>query len=344
MCFLSLFVWFLAIFIKQDSSSGRMFIWKTSSGIIKDNPIYGIGYDNFATVYPNYQALMYETGKMSDKDLYVADNTKMALNEYIQTTAELGAIGLILLVSIIITYLYYGKREMPVYLCICIGMLFSYILHSAIIVYILILVLSLNRVPPLFKLNWTSSAIILSVLMLFSMHSINICMHKFNTTKKVRLLWIQSPDKLNEFYETNRKYLCDNHQLLFKLAEYNYNHGNTTQALLLLRQLDYIITRNDIELLKGRCYTKKGCFEMAEKHLLLSIAICPNRFINRYELFKLYKESNMKLKAIEVANEIYDMNEKIPSIHTMVIKSEISDYLKNERADILKHGLQINDP
>lgn len=102
--------------IKQDSSSGRLFIWKTTGQIIKDNPIYGVGYDKFGVVYPIYQASMYEAEVMSDKDIYVADNTKMALNEYLQITAELGLIGFILLVLLVFTYIYYEKN---ILICIC---------------------------------------------------------------------------------------------------------------------------------------------------------------------------------------------------------------------------------
>ncbi|MFI3297912.1 MAG: O-antigen ligase family protein [bacterium] len=330
-CALCLFVIVLAMLIKQDSSYGRFLIWKTASYIIKDNPIYGVGYDNFASVYPIYQASMYETNKMSSKDIYVADNTKMALNEYIQITAELGFIGFVLLILIISTYVYYNYKYIYVYLCICISMFFSYILHSSIICYLLIVVLSLSYTPSIFKLNRLSSLIVLFLCMLLSVYSVGICLYKLNREKMISMLWVQSPDKLNIFYNINERYLCDNYKLVFKLAEYNYIHNNIDQSLMLLNQLDNTIIRNEIELLKGKCYIKKGDYNLAEKHLLLSVAICPNRFINRYDLFKLYLNNKMEKKAIEVAMIIHNMEEKVPSIHTMAIKNDILNYLDDKK-------------
>lgn len=210
-------------------------------------------------------------------------------------------------------------------------MFYSYILHSPIICYLLIVVLSLSYTPPIFKLNRLSTLIAFSIFMVLSVYSADICLHKLNRERMIRILWVQSPDKLNVFYNMNKRYLCDNYNLIFKLAEYNYNHNNTNQSLTLLNQLDNLIVRNEIELLKGKCYIKKGDYNLAEKHLLLSVAICPNRFINRYELFKLYLNNKMEEKAIEVATIIHNMEEKAPSIHTMTIKSEIFNYLDNKK-------------
>ncbi|CUP53825.1 O-antigen ligase family protein [Bacteroides thetaiotaomicron] len=330
MCFIGLFVLILAAFIKQNSSLGRLFIWKTSSYIVKDNLIFGIGYNNFAAVYPIYQATMYQTGKMSSKDMLLADNTKVALNEYIQIMAELGLVGLILFILFIAVYIHYNKENTCLYWCICIAMFFSYILHSAIICYMLILQLSLSSIPPIFKFDQIKSIIILFVLICFSLYSLDFCFHKINSTKVIQLLFTQSPDKLNTFYDINERYLCDNTKILFKLAEYNYEHNCIDKSLFFLYRLDDLIKNNELELLKGKCYVKNKCFDLAERHLLLSIAICPNRFVNRYELFNFYKNINMDSKATVIAKDICEMKEKVPSIHTLVIKKEMFNYLDSK--------------
>ena len=103
----------------------------------------------------------------------------------------------------------------------------------------------------------------------------------------------------------HKKYLCDDAKLLSLLSQYNYNQNNIKMALILLYELDNLIRRNEIELLKSKYYIKINNFDEAEKHLLLSIAICPNRFISRFELFKLYKQQNKKELAQKTAKEIY---------------------------------------
>ena len=43
-------------FMKKNSADGRLLIWNISKEIIKDHPLYGVGYGRFATFYNDTQA------------------------------------------------------------------------------------------------------------------------------------------------------------------------------------------------------------------------------------------------------------------------------------------------
>lgn len=168
----------LTFFIKNDSTQGRFFIYKTSISIIKDNPVLGIGYCNFPSVFPVYQAAMFQNGKMSEKEIYLADNTMVALNEYIHTTVEFGVFGLSLLLLTIFLILFYGKAFLSIYLCLCIAMFFSYILHSEVIVYLIILLISLSPAPIISKMSRFISIIICAVIIFITGYNINSVIYK----------------------------------------------------------------------------------------------------------------------------------------------------------------------
>lgn len=322
----------MSLNFKSDSSSGRFFILRTTSYIIKDHPLTGIGFNNFPIVYPTYQAAMYTEDKMYGKEKYLADNVKVAFNEYIHITAELGIVGLIILLLIITIYFHYARNSYAknMLLCMYISMSLSYVLHSPIIVWVSILSLSLIEIPMKTKASKVLDIFLLSSISVYIGYNVMFISKKLKCNNIANILCIQSPQSINNFYNKNREYLCDNYKILFTIAEINYKTNHIDKAIIALEQLSKLIIRNDIELLRAKCYIEQGKYNLAEHHLKLSIAICPNRFINRYELFKLYKIWGKDNYALEIAKDIYYLEEKIVSSHTVAIKREIEEYLLNK--------------
>lgn len=90
-------VFFVALFhYKKDSANGRLFIWQRSVEIIADNPVFGAGYNSFATTYPNYQAEYFKNKPNDTANGYLAGDNDNAFNEFVELTTELGIVGLLL--------------------------------------------------------------------------------------------------------------------------------------------------------------------------------------------------------------------------------------------------------
>ena len=81
---------------KTDSTNGRILILNISESILEENPMLGIGFNNFAKNYAEHQK-EYFTTKRSTNQILVADDIKFSYNEFLQTAIELGIVGLILL-------------------------------------------------------------------------------------------------------------------------------------------------------------------------------------------------------------------------------------------------------
>jgi O-antigen ligase/cytochrome c-type biogenesis protein CcmH/NrfG len=87
--------------LQEPSIKSRFLIWNTTFDMIKDSPILGIGLGAFELNYLKYQANF-----LRDHPNYVRVNVKAgeAHNEYLQMGAELGIIGLVLFLLIILLF------------------------------------------------------------------------------------------------------------------------------------------------------------------------------------------------------------------------------------------------
>lgn len=98
--------------LKEDSSKGRLLIWKVSSNIVKDHPFTGIGYGRFRSEYNLYQADYFKRNHNQDEEL-LADNVELAFNDYLETIVETGIIGIgffgFLIVSVLFVFKFTNK-------------------------------------------------------------------------------------------------------------------------------------------------------------------------------------------------------------------------------------------
>jgi len=95
--------------LTQGSSiARRIAIWKFTWMMIEDNPILGSGLGTFQYNSLRYQAEFFQQGDTRDRYPYgIADK---AHNEYLQLWAELGIIGLVIFIWVIIRFFIHGIR------------------------------------------------------------------------------------------------------------------------------------------------------------------------------------------------------------------------------------------
>lgn len=82
-----------------SGGNGRLKIWENTINIIKDNPVVGVGFDNFELAYPNpkiptgiVMVTTKEEAKTPVTSYYIVDN---AHNVYLHTATSTGLLGLI---------------------------------------------------------------------------------------------------------------------------------------------------------------------------------------------------------------------------------------------------------
>ncbi len=89
----------------SNSILRRIAIWKCTQMMIKDYPILGSGLGTYAYHTLKYQAEFFAIG--NNRDIYPHGKAVQAHNEYLQLWSELGAIGLLIFLWLIISYYRY---------------------------------------------------------------------------------------------------------------------------------------------------------------------------------------------------------------------------------------------
>ncbi|MBN1221638.1 MAG: O-antigen ligase family protein [Candidatus Aminicenantes bacterium] len=85
----------LFFFLKPLSTVGRLLVWRISWNIFSDNPIFGIGYANFPSIYNLYQGRFFDRGMGTEMERLSAFFIPYAYNDYIESAVVFGIIGLI---------------------------------------------------------------------------------------------------------------------------------------------------------------------------------------------------------------------------------------------------------
>ncbi len=90
-------------------------IWEITLDIIKENPLFGAGFNQYNTAFGKQQAEYFRSEKYSEDKAMVAGKGEYAFNELLHISAEHGLIGLILFLSIVVSALEKHKYKKAKY-------------------------------------------------------------------------------------------------------------------------------------------------------------------------------------------------------------------------------------
>jgi O-antigen ligase len=103
-------VWIFFQF-KPLSAIGRFAIWKVSWQMFSRFPVFGIGFNNFPSLYNLYQGRFFSQGLGSEMERLSASHVFYAFNDYLESAVEFGVVGLFvflvfwyLIIKILLTY------------------------------------------------------------------------------------------------------------------------------------------------------------------------------------------------------------------------------------------------
>lgn len=349
--------------MKKGSANGRLLIWKVSSIMIKDKPIFGFGTNGFEKNYMEYQA-KYFTDNPTSEGIYVADNSKYAFNEFVRTSTEMGIIGLALLCTLLYFALF-GKNSKrtiseriiiisiraAILSAIVFGM-FSYpdsIIPTKVTIIVLLalsanyskesqLSLLTNLRHKATKLNSESKTLIFiirstctTILLLLIFFVVTTGLE----LKSANKIWKQAYTtyQMGAYEASVRDY-----QKVFPILKnngdflLNYGKGLTMaekhkEAIEILEYAKKEYPNTILYTSLGDSFKAMGENHNAEQAYLHAWQMIPSRFYPKYLLAKLYNESEQTEKAIQVANELLSKEIKIHSTAIEEIKEEMRQIL-----------------
>lgn len=332
---------------KKASSDGRAFIWKITTEIIIDNPVFGVGYDRFRTYYMNYQANYFSKNGETSEAL-VADNVYYAFNEGLQFISENGLIGLVLLFIVLYvlsqTKLNKEHQAMSItaktaLLTIGVFACLSYPMQILPIKVIVVMALALLACLDVnvFELKLSQNSILYNTykisFLLFSLIVIINQSTYINTLDKGFKTWKLASEPFDD-YETVLKEYETAYPILKNHGDFLMGYGKTlslaeknTKAITILQEAKQHLNTTVIQTALGDAYKGIKQYKKAEIAYQQAYNMCPSKFYSMYLLVKLYVESENKKKAILVANDILNKEVKIPSTAIKEIREEMNQIL-----------------
>lgn len=330
-------------YLKKDSANGRILAWKVTTEMIRQQPAIGIGYDQFAAQYMNYQA-DYLATKGSPNEKQLADNIYYAFNDLFQLTAELGIIGgsgiLLLLFAcfaikkqskfryagqaIILAYIITGSFYYP-----------HFILPLKIIGVTGLAILSRLDTSVTYHLNIGRYQKAATTAFIFIISVAGII---FTGRQKTayqywgKAQFAYEHQRYNEslqYFNQALPYLQKNGELLSEAGKACFLADSLDKAAAYLKQSKAFLNNTVIETTLGDISVRQHQFTAAENYYQQALNMVPNRFYTEYLLFKLYIASNNNEKACNRANLILHKDIKVPSTAVQQIQDSARTYYAN---------------
>ncbi|WP_396603279.1 O-antigen ligase family protein [Algibacter sp. R77976] len=338
---------------KKGSSDGRLFIWKVSTEIIKDNPFFGVGFDRFKTHYMNYQA-NYFSKHGETQEALVADNTYYAFNEFIQFITEQGVFGFIILILILYFIIKTSARkeysELSFILKISLlstGVFAFFSYPTEILPIKLIMVVSLaslalldqNKIKRFLSLKINSSiklalkTSILVSLLLFTVFSFNY-VNRLDASFK-HWKFAQSSYQYGDYesaieeYEEAYPELKNNGEFLMNYGKALSIYKEDKKAIQILEQAKRHLNTTIIETALGDAYKNLNQYKEGEAAYNHAANMIPTRFYPLYLLAKLHESKGDTKNAIIMANTILSKDVKVPSTAVKEIQQEMKELIQN---------------
>lgn len=340
---------------KFESAFGRAFIWKISLGIIKDNPLTGVGFEKFYKNINDYKSRYFTEEPDESIEERITADVPSAFNEYIQTAVELGIIGLIILIAGIIIIV---KVKVPecdnnntsnafiivafktCFISILITSLFSYPFRepsTLLLFFISAGVLSGYMGKTLLKVEYGKlKKVIYCMFLIIIIWFVIDQKNKYNASQE----WATAAklskggyyQRAKVIYEKVYDVLKDNYSFLFNYGGELYFMKDYAKSVEILESIKPMINSSNLYINLGSSYEALDQFDKAEKHYLHSLTLVPYKFYPRYKLALLYEKTGQTKKAIALAKETLNLTPKVYHPNIDYVKSKMIEILKANNA------------
>lgn len=338
---------------KEESASGRLFIWNTTLQMVQDKPVFGHGYDQFLPEHNAYQAEYFRKGEYTQQEVELADSVSYAFNDYLQLAAESGILGLMLFLGIIYLAFFKSlKSEKPsresvfltssraALLAFLITALFSYPYKTIpinIFLFLILAIVSANgsdklhpiQIKPLVRR-------ILSIVLVISVLSFVINQNaNFKAAKewKTAFEFVRNKNyqEAQQTYDRLYPTLKHNPYFLFNYGAELSVMGQYQKSIKILREAEPRLNDADVYIYLGNSYVGIAQYEEALTCFQMASDMMPVKFYPQYRMVKIYLIQQETTKALSLAREILAKDVKVPSAIITGIRKEMEELVNNFR-------------
>lgn len=340
--------------LKKDSASGRLLIWKVVCETIKDNPMTGHGFNSIQATLAPAQAAYFASGQGTESEKMLAGSVKWAFNEFLQTTSELGVLGLLLMLTVITFVLSVksnknqrlltGTSKASVTGILVFGC-FSYPFYSlpvSLLFFTALALISGFTEGQRLKISWgkyfyksISIATILALGIFYICQTPKINRAYLLWGEAIKMYKIQAYSEANESFMQSDKILPNNGLLMQQYSKCLFAQEEYKKAITILENGGGYYKDEFWHITLGDCYLKIGDYRLAEENYKKASQMAPYKFYPEYLLAKLYDVSGQKERAINKANAILDKDIKVDSNAIDEIKEDMRAIINKYTEDNL---------
>jgi tetratricopeptide (TPR) repeat protein len=332
---------------KKDSADGRLLIWTVSANIIKDYPLFGVGFDRFKAHYMNYQAAYFQDQPES-KYAMVADNVQYAFNEVFQFFVENGLLSGLIALAVFIYVVFHVNFRQATFVVILVALLsiitfslFSYPTYILPMMLILIMLLSFtsekldNNYLTYHSSNKDFGMLTISFLSLVILFGIGFSFISIYKLSNNYRNWNNANRNYNfGMYEESIKYYKESYAQFSRNGEFLQHYGKAfsmaeshENAIIILKQAGNHYNTTITFTTLGDSHQMTGNNTNSEKSYMHAYYMVPNRFYPKYLLAKLYDNIGETDKAVETAKDLLEKELKVNSSAVDEIKTEMRELL-----------------
>ena len=322
--FLLLLLSFLAALykMKQDSSDGRLLVWKVSAGMLAEKP-EGWGIGLYEKYYNLCQGEYFSAGKPSEKEKYLASTVYMAYNDLLEHGVEAGWCGTIFMILFYVSMAVraYRTRKIVAFSVICGFLVMSLVnfVYATIQPWFILLcyvadVLGCPQgsfcVGKKVKSGIHLVALFFSFFLLWQYAELTIAQvrlkhyeHLKDIGQKVEL---KAVEELASPIGTSEGYYRFLSSLYMRDGEYE------KAAEALRKAMDYT-SEPELFFALFNCYDKMGMTAQGIEYIKTVRNMLPQNMMSRNILLRWYDSQGMKVEALAVAHEMAETPLKVKS-------------------------------
>ena len=319
------------LFLKTDSSQGRLFIYKTTISMF-DNPhdiLFGKGTKGFEKHYMTYQAKALKSADENTKNR--ADDIKHPLNEFLLFGIDNGLLPTALLLLSFIIYAWGKPKDIvtiQTFIVICLFSSFSYPFKYPISWIVLAWCLSNTKA---FGQQYTNTKY---ATLAFAYITSAICISSFLIETIPSLLtWRQAYDQSRLGFTDKALFLyrkaakkCSYSEFYYNYSSFLLNCGRYQQAMQIIDKCQ--IASYDVQLLKAEICMSEKRYKQANMYCNIAHEMCPNRFRPLMCMFYIYAKIGCITKQKAIAQIIVKKRVKINSPEINRYKAEAKKFLR----------------
>jgi O-antigen ligase len=334
---------------RKESVDGRWLVWKISSKMIKEHPLFGGGLSSFQQEYPAYQIAYFKSGIATTNEKDLSDEVDVPYNELLQCLIELGVFGTLIFALIISNVLFiqsaeqyisdkFGERAALVIaarsaiVSFLAFSLVSYTFTLAEFVLYFFILLALADGCNNYKGNKIraspSRAFVVKALIVFPLFIVGVdapnSYVRWSAYKKWNQAYFSSPIAGKKLFEETSSHLENNRLFQSQYAQNLAALGEYSASIRVLSKKKGK-TYDDL-MLMGKNFEQLAKEDSALKYYEEASFLLPHKFYPLYHLMDLYRRLDPQ-KELLIAQKILQMHVKVDSYDVRMIRETAKSVL-----------------